>query len=377
MTSGSIQRPRLVYLDWLRVAATMTIIVFHFNVIAHDSAVARGIPILESALLPNTLFGVNTGAVAVSVFFILSGASLMYVYGGSEALQIKTFFKKRLLDIFPQYYVAYVSVVLFYLLINKSWADGIPAWKFMLTIIGMDGYSGIFGGVLYPNFYLVGEWFVGCLLLLYLVFPIIRRGVISSPMLNAAGIAVVAVVGYLASRRIWPDLDPAWYATSRVVDFSIGMYFIAYVKRPSGRLALGGAVMLGLLSFSNIIPGTISMTCAGVSCFLLFGWLASLVRNKTANEAVQSASRLSYSAFLVQHIAIVWVIENVSYPVVSIRTETLLLLVIFAIITSWSLLVRRFGNQVKHVLSSGIDGISGGISKAVGKDDRVPSHLKG
>lgn len=47
---------------------------------------------------------------------------------------------------------------------------GIPKWRFVLTLIGMDGYLSEYGS----GFYVLGEWFLGFIVLFYIIFPLLR-----------------------------------------------------------------------------------------------------------------------------------------------------------------------------------------------------------
>ena len=42
--------------------------------------------------------------------------------------------------------------------------------SFLWTITGLDGYASLFG---IQSHYLVGEWFIGMILVLYIVFPVL------------------------------------------------------------------------------------------------------------------------------------------------------------------------------------------------------------
>jgi peptidoglycan/LPS O-acetylase OafA/YrhL len=94
------------------------------------------------------------------------------------------------------------------------------------------------------------------------------------------------------------------------------------------------------------------MTCAGIACFLLFGWLAAKAHNATANKAVSWLSGFSFTAFLLQHVVIIWVVDNVSYANVTLKTEALMLFVVFALILLWGLAVNWCGKRLKRWLRS-------------------------
>ena len=64
---------RLFYPDFIRVAALFCVLIYHFQVEARRwTGAFQGIPRLESGI-----HGIDIGQIGVSLYFILSGASLM------------------------------------------------------------------------------------------------------------------------------------------------------------------------------------------------------------------------------------------------------------------------------------------------------------
>ena len=107
------------------------------------------------------------GAVGVYLFYMISGNGLYSKYGNE--IDYKKFFKNRFFRIYPSFWLCYSLVFLFNFWSNKSFPE-IPCQRFLLTILGMDGYF----SYRVPTFYLIGEWFLGSIILLYLLFPLVR-----------------------------------------------------------------------------------------------------------------------------------------------------------------------------------------------------------
>ena len=57
-------------------------------------------------ILPDTVFSVYLGSFGVTLFFIVSGAALMYVY--EEKIDIKTYIIKRLKGLYPLLRMTYL-----------------------------------------------------------------------------------------------------------------------------------------------------------------------------------------------------------------------------------------------------------------------------
>ena len=152
--SHSEKNSRLFYPDFIRVIAFLCILLFHFQVETSHFAVFRGIPAISSGICE-----IDLGQLGVSLFFILSGASLMISKKPFDAV---SFYKKRFFTLFPAYYLVWGGAFLGTLLLSPESLDGTPPWTILLTILGLDGY--VYS--ICPNFYKVGEWFFGCLLLI-------------------------------------------------------------------------------------------------------------------------------------------------------------------------------------------------------------------
>lgn len=152
LTTGRIEGVNLA-----RALGALGIIIYHYRCFYHPFQ-----PILCNT--PNF----NFGSALVAMFFSISGACLVRTY--SSNLSLKDYLRRRWMGIFPMYFIAYVFVAACWTILVGRWWDGIPAPRFLLTLIGMDG--------LYryriDTFYQVGEWYVGALLYCYLLFPLLR-----------------------------------------------------------------------------------------------------------------------------------------------------------------------------------------------------------
>ena len=159
-----MKREHLFSLDFVRVLAAVMIVIFHYN------AVTLMIPEVNKPILLFVHYANGSmGHIGVSLFFILAGASLMY--SSMEKLDLKQYFKKRFLAIFPIYWTVYSAFFVYNYLIKRVFTFDKPLWRLLLSVIGMDGYL----NYLIPNYYLLGEWFIGCILLIYLMFPFLRK----------------------------------------------------------------------------------------------------------------------------------------------------------------------------------------------------------
>ena len=131
----------------------------------------------------------------------------------------------------------------------------------MFSVLGLDGYLLPLGA----NFYKIGEWFLGCLLLIYLLFPLLRR------LQNGRRRCLAATAALGAVWLAWPlCCPPPWDAAhtvlGRVFVFWCGM-LAARVLRAPRRLGLlaalaGGGAVLALAA--PAVAGALAAACGAV-----------------------------------------------------------------------------------------------------------------
>lgn len=145
--------------DLMRAAAMLLIVFYHMN--CEWSA-----RLMESSLVVTKIGAQGyLGWQGVSLFILVSGAAQCISY--ERCSDLKTYYKKRWWSIFPSFYMAY-----FVCYLMGGFGGGVKLFdlSFLWTITGLDGYASLFG---IQSHYLVGEWFIGMILVLYIVFPVL------------------------------------------------------------------------------------------------------------------------------------------------------------------------------------------------------------
>ena len=146
---------------------------------------------------------IRNGAVAMSGFFILSGYSLYYVYQKQELTKIDNlvyFYKKRILGLFPVYYVSAILYTIFI-------APETPLQKVLLLPIEALGL-------------------LSCILICYLIFPLLQ--IICKQISNRAKLILFSLCCFLLI--ISPFIKKAFDLSSiysnpffRLLEFIIGV----------------------------------------------------------------------------------------------------------------------------------------------------------
>lgn len=290
-----MQKERICYFDFIRALSTISIIIFHFNCSLAPHMVYGG----DNAIILYNYKNGNLGQIGVSLFFILSGASLMYNYG--DKLSLKKYYTKRWLAIFPMFYLAWISATLFYMFrffsLNPFCVDREP-WTITLTILGLDGYL----CSLIPNYYLLGEWFLGCILIMYVFFPLIRflfKKV--NPWFILFGYAAIYLL-IVANYNL--DFSIEYFVFTRLLEFIFGMFLIEHGNKVNtvSVLISGSVVTLWNCVYINI-PQMCKTTIMGISLYIILMFIGQKL-DKNGNFFFRYVSKLSYAIFLCHHIVI-------------------------------------------------------------------------
>ena len=160
MGTGSSDKNYLIELDCSRDLAAIFILVYHFIIESNTAGYIHFSPFILQ------MFSF-WGSIGVNLFFLLSGASLTHRW--QNRWNLKEYVKGRILAIYPDFWVIFFSLFVYGEVLHGNNAS-VPKWKLIFSIIGVDGYMQQFTS----TFYKIGEWFLGCLLILYFLFPIFR-----------------------------------------------------------------------------------------------------------------------------------------------------------------------------------------------------------
>ena len=320
---------RIFSFDFIRVLAMFMIVVFHYNACWIEYQVQTE-PLLFVQYANGTM-----GHIGVSLFFILSGASLMY--STRRGLEIRSYLKKRFLSIYPLYWITYAAFFTHFYIINRL-PMTVPKSSLLLSFLGMDGY-------LYykiPCYYLVGEWFVGCILILYLLFPLLRRLVLEHPRATA----LVTAVLYVPYLYVYPfQMENERLFFSRIPEFLFGMYFAVYfygagkgeTKKdvpPKGPISWkAGLFSLAALLFIFFIPVELPqlyrIMWVGASAFTALAWISQFIDWNWLARPFKAMAACSFAVFLVHHVLVPRYITPVSGAVLTLAQN-------------WALFARYF-----------------------------------
>ena len=214
-------KKRLFYLDFVKAVACWAVFTIHFN--AETSSMFT----LSNQIFPSHIFrGVYLGDFGVSLFFIASGVGLYHSWSNSNDHSLKKFYWKRATALYPMFWIAWIWAAVAYLFVFKKLSSASMAY-FPLTVVGMDGYlQGM--GLVSGKFYLVGEWFLGCILLMYLVAPFLLFLVTYRPLFTLCLSMAGSVICLLPGMPEFFTQD-IWFLR-RLPELVLGMLFAKYIR---------------------------------------------------------------------------------------------------------------------------------------------------
>jgi len=302
----SPKNSRIFEFDIIRVLAMFWVVTYHFGC-EYSCGFLNTLPIVNFFCdTPNFDFG----NVAVTMFLMLSGALLYRKYGNGNVGSLPGFYLKRAKAIYPPFWIVNLYVVL---AMVRHWvSDGNPFFagnplKLLLTVVGFDGYLNLFG---FQNYYFCGEWFVGAIVMLYVLFPLLARAYQKSRAVLLAALGICYGLPF-----VWPD-SWAWvisaFPATLVLKFVLGFLLMDLLPKLRcgavkwGSLAVFVALCLIMLPggfYKNDLLGSV----AGIAAFLaVLNFGSKMNASSPVGKAVLKLAPLTYCVFLVQHVCINW-----------------------------------------------------------------------
>lgn len=288
---------RAAGLDLFRVVAALMVLLFHSHI--------------HHGCCYGFLTGfVSMGAVFMSAFFMLSGYVLFYTYREQSLMQIeslRTFYLKRLIGIVPLYYLVALVYALF-------WGKESLMQNLVLLPAELLGLESVFSSLFEVSHH-SGTWFISCLLLAYLIFPLMQE-VVKQIGTKAKLVTLAACLFVL----LWAPLVVHAFSTDSIysnpffrgLEFFIGVLLCSLPAVKSGILctwkalivewsilvvAVSVAVHLNLFVGNYMLYSWIVLPLFACQVLTLSGLKSPMLQS---SKALRYASAVSYAFFLVQ-----------------------------------------------------------------------------
>lgn len=286
-------------MDYIRVISMLVIIVYHFVTTCYS----YGIQNKAVSVLMN-FERVNYGEVATNMFFLLSGAGLLL--SSQKDFSIQKYYKKRFWKTYPLFWICYLVIFCFHYYFTQN-LTAEPRWKLIFSVLGIDGWLKQYTG----NYYLIGEWFLGALLIIYLFFPLffyLRKTYPGGVLLGGSLILYIgAIVTDTGKYPIYMNLFVCTF------NFVLGMYIMQILEKSNKivtMLSIFVIMAFGVKLGTEYVNETVKETIAAVCVFIILWNISSyLKRSRLLETAVSYISKYSYVIFLVHH----YVLERMLY----------------------------------------------------------------
>lgn len=332
------KRERLYYLDFIRAISTIVIVLTHFNAIyLYNVSPARP----ECAVVTLWVSNIYIGSFGVSLFLIISGAALMYVYGAREKVDWKRFYKQRFMTIYPMFWIAYFFVFLYHTYKYNGIMQGIPKRNIIFTILGMDG---LLLNAQAKVFYLIGEWFLGVIIILYILFPLLLFLMKKYPVI----LGVMVMVIYCVTVALG---DKSVSVFVRLPEFVFGMYFVKYIKKVKWPLALAGLMVF--IANWIVVPNiseNIQTTYVGIASFLVLVYVSKFFTHKFYTGLCAIVCKYSFACFLMHHYIISQMVAKFDLGTISRTNSYLLFFACCVVIIVASYLLQKVHDSIMNFL---------------------------
>lgn len=283
-------KKRLFSIDFIRSISLLFVFIYHFNI---HMLITRG---KDALLCWNGNEYIDLGQIAVGLFLVVSGYCNMMASGNES---IRGFYKKRLLRIYPLFYVSYIFCLLMLVIFNGSVSFQAAPIKFFLTLLGLDGYF------LYrtPTFYVTGEWFLGALLMFYAVFPFLRVLTNRIPLTALAASFLMYFISHENYQSFFKMYE--WYHL--VTLLPLFMYGICAQKFEEKKSFLFYTTSIALSGCYLVFGGDVItmkiVVCIFLYALIMFVFRWSVLASSTLSFFVKIAD-ISFPIFLVHHVII-------------------------------------------------------------------------
>lgn len=349
---------RIMYLDVLRFFCILIVFIHH---VLMDVSVIHNMHDLNDFYI--MLFdrkNFNIGMCAIVLYFLISGAAMMMVskrYISNDKFDIVSFYKDRLIRILIPFYIVYVMYFIVRFLTVKIFPSAVSGSLFsshpriyaiFYTLCGVDEYMNANG---IATFSLgIGEWFLGCIIFCYMVFPFLYKIYTKKPILTFIFFTLYFLVIQIFLPA-WPT-QPYTNFFNHIYNFFLGMVLInPKIKefQDNNKLIIIPFSIIFCIVFICVnqynipIYMNIKTTLSSVMIYTLFYYLEKYFKNNEFFVVfIRKFTTISFEIFLVHHSVIYEVNRFFCYQHVDKKLPFIIILYV---------ILTYFFAQVVHYIS--------------------------
>lgn len=290
---------RIKYFDLLRVICFSIIIFYHMVAQLPINGVCSQEAIEPFVATEN----MQLGTLAVAVFFMISGASLMYTT--KDKFQLIPFYLKRYMRLLiPFYVVTFIHYIYKAIMVHDLagvYIGGIPVWRWIFTILGIDEWASMHGILTFSRG--IGEWFLGALVIISLIFPLLRWLMLKNQKVFMAAATVLYVIVILFYK---PNIPLYMSLLTKGFDFVVGMWLGLNWQKIDKKwkyVTIPVVIVFFICPWKLPIPETLKIFILALAFLISFSFLEERLQNCDM-KAINWLSKYSYELFLVHHLVI-------------------------------------------------------------------------
>ncbi|WP_239324819.1 acyltransferase family protein [Snodgrassella gandavensis] len=261
------------------------------------------------------------GGIGVAFFIITSGASL-YI-STKNKFDLKIYIKKRIANIYPYFWICYIFVAVFLFLSFSTVCLGNDPVRLLITFLALDGYL----NSTVPNtYYLIGEWFTGFILLVYILFPFVfwlknKNIYIATTIIIISSFIAIQNTPYIIEHFFLWNKDPFWNPISRLPEILLGTMVIdlLLLKNKTANFFVAFVALLYIVIVITFIENHyMAYNMWGISMWAMtYVIISCLYENITIPNAVKKIilflSEYSFVAFLLHHQLIGYLVSKIQF----------------------------------------------------------------
>lgn len=311
------EKSRKQYIDMIRAFSASMVFLYHFC--GTIKPFGMTVPLVYG------FKNGNWGNVAVFLFFMISGNCLMYKY--EESFEVKAFFKSRFFKLMIPFWLCYIIAFLVNFWQTKAFPE-IPLYKFVYTLIGMDGFL----AYRTDTFYILGEWFLGSIIIIYLLFPLLRICIKKYIHVTIGILFVLNCLLYYNNFWGFFKINTGRNLLVGMFYFVLGVWLEQMIQRIHGKIkaylclaiCLCGAIFLFIKLPVNIYIGNLVVA---IALYIFFMSIEKIMHYNVIAKVVKWLSANSYLIFLTHHVIIQKVAAHFSDAVFSLKGVGCILLI--------------------------------------------------
>lgn len=168
--------------------------------------------------------------------------------------------------------------------------------NWILTISGLGGWLSEHTGC----YSLGGDWFIGCILIIYALFPLIYKAVKKYPYVTL----VIYIIIFLFWEYFYPfDFRKRNSIILRMLEVLLGMWYIRCNIQKSKIMVGTAAVVAAILWLVRIdmVSLYVLVPVAGFCAWVILRFIADLIKSQKVESIIMWISKYSFGIFLLHY----------------------------------------------------------------------------